>query len=209
MNSKNTLEAARNFVHGSKIAVRKPLDHTRCTMFLQKNGKRQVWVRPMGSCTQLCKLRNTWYLWYADLARLCYVPFVIWCLWNKSAIWLLILSSTSFMVGRSRVFHILLHERFRSVNPYVLPGWTGRFYKGDAVHNHSAHAYHIIRIEEGAIYAWYCCYMLRPDIMLLFLVVIHIFTEPSWYLVSNMIRFDQNCILWGLVGGTHVLWFCR
>ena len=62
-------------------------------------------------------------------------------------------SSTSFMVGRSRVFHILLHERFRSVNPYVLPGWTGRFYKGDAVHNHSAHAYHIIRIEEGAIYA--------------------------------------------------------
>ena len=30
----------------------------------------------------------------------------VWCLWITSTIWLLIPSSTSFMVGRSRVFYI-------------------------------------------------------------------------------------------------------
>ena len=55
--------------------------------------------------TQLYKLRDT-----SDTligrARAIYVPFVIWCLWITSTIWLLILSSTSFMVGRSRVFYV-------------------------------------------------------------------------------------------------------
>ena len=33
--------------------------------------------------------------------------------------------------------------------PWVLPGSTGRFYKGDVAHNHSAHGYYITRIEGG------------------------------------------------------------
>ena len=54
------------------------------------NEKLQLWVQPVGGWTQLCKLRDT-----SDTpihwACLCYVPFVIWCLWITSKIWLLIL----------------------------------------------------------------------------------------------------------------------
>ena len=45
--------------------------------------------------------------------------------------------------------------------PWVLPGSTGQFYKDDVVHNHSAHAYYITRMEGRVRYAWYCCYMLN------------------------------------------------
>ena len=48
---------------------------------------------------------STIWLLMLNWARLYYVPFVIWCLWSTSTIWLLMLSSTSFMVGRSRVFY--------------------------------------------------------------------------------------------------------
>ena len=47
-------------------------------------------------------LQAAWYVRQAHWARLCYIPFVIWCLWTTSTIWLLILASTSFMVGRVR-----------------------------------------------------------------------------------------------------------
>ena len=47
---------------------------------------------------------------HAHWACLCYVPIEIWCLWITSTIWLLILSSTSFMVGRlfARVLSLFL-----------------------------------------------------------------------------------------------------
>ena len=69
--------------------------------------KRQPWVQPMGGWNST--LQAAWYVRRAHWARLCYryVPFVIWCcLWITSTTWLLILSSTSFMVGRSRVFYM-------------------------------------------------------------------------------------------------------
>ena len=100
--------------------------------------KRQLWVRPMGGWNST--LQAAWYVRHAHWARLCYVPFVIWCLWITSTIWLLTLSCTSFM---------------------VLPGSTGRFYKDDVVHDHSSHGYYITRMEGGLRYAWYCCYMLN------------------------------------------------
>jgi len=95
-------------------------------------------------------------------ARLCHVPFVICCLRITSTIWLLILSSTSFMVGRSRtrVLYVFLMKDIGRWLPWVPPGSTGRFYKDDVVHNHSAHGYYITRIEGGVRYAWYC-YMLN------------------------------------------------
>ena len=73
-------------------------------------------------------------------------------------------SSTSFMVGRSRVFYqvyLFLMKEIGRWLPWVLPGLTGRFYKDDVVHNHSAYGYYITRMEGGVIYAWYCCYMLK------------------------------------------------
>ena len=111
--------------------------------------KRQLWVRPIewlklnvGSCV----IRQTRPL---GALVLYYIPFVIcniyayhiiiWCLWFKSTIlWLLlILSSISFMVSRSRMsceipgtkhniivfYHILnySYERYRSVTP-LAPG---------------------------------------------------------------------------------------
>ena len=51
-------------------------------------------------------LQAAWYVRHAHWAWLCYVPIEIWCLRMTSAIWLLILSSTSFMVGCSREFYI-------------------------------------------------------------------------------------------------------
>ena len=37
-----------------------------------------------------------------------------------------------------------------------------------------------------------------------FWVIIRMFAEASGYLVPNIIRFDQNFILWGLFGGKNV-----
>ena len=70
-----------------------------------KIEKRRLWVRPMGGWNSI--LQAAWYVWHAHWARLYYeVPLIIWCLWITPTIWLLILSSTSFMVGRSRVFYL-------------------------------------------------------------------------------------------------------
>ena len=44
----------------------------------------------------------------------------------------------------------------------------------------------------------------RPDIILFFCDIC-IFTEASGYLVPSLIRFDQNRILWDLLGGKNVL----
>ena len=73
-------------------------------LFLIKIEKRQLWVRPIGGWNST--LQAALYVRHAHWACLCYVPIEIWCLWITSTIWLLILSSTSFMVGRSRVFYI-------------------------------------------------------------------------------------------------------
>ena len=100
----------------------------------------------------------------------------------RCIIWLLILSSTSFMVGRSRVFYFYLFLMKDIVGrwlPWVLPGGsTGRFYKDDVVHNHSAHGYYITRMEGGVRYAWYCCYMLLNRIKQIWAkTAIHIIRE--------------------------------
>ena len=56
--------------------------------------KRQLWVRPIGGWKST--VQAAWYVRHAHWARLCYIPFVIWCCWTKSTmIWLLIFSSTS------------------------------------------------------------------------------------------------------------------
>ena len=103
-------------------------------------------------------LQAAWYVRHAYWAFLCYVPIEIWCLWNTSTIWLLILSSTSFMVGRSRGLYLFMKDIGRWL-PWVLPGSTGRFYKDDVVHNQ--HGSCITGMEGGVRYAWYCCCMLN------------------------------------------------
>ena len=57
------------------------------------------------------------------------------------------------------MFYIYFHERYRSVTPLGTTrtntrGSTGRFYKDDVAHNHSAHGYYIYitRIEGGVRY---------------------------------------------------------
>ena len=107
-----------------------------------------VSTQPMGGWNST--FQAAWYVRHAHWARLCYIPFEIWCLWITSTIWLLILSSTSVMLGRSHVFYIYFHERYRSVTPLGTTrtntrGSTGRFYKDDVAHNHSAHGYYISR----------------------------------------------------------------
>ena len=86
---------------------------------------------------------------------------VIWCLWIASTNGV----DTQFhkFHGRpfARVLHVFLMNDIGQWLPWVPPGSAGRFYKDDVVHNHSAHRYYITRIEGGARYAWYCCYMLN------------------------------------------------
>ena len=59
---------------------------------------------------------------------------------------------------------------------WVLPGSTGRFYKDDVVHNHSAHGYYTTRMEGGVRYAWHC-YMLKQIKVKLSKNAIHIIQE--------------------------------
>ena len=99
--------------------------------------KHQLWVRPVGVWN--LTLQAAWHVRHAHWARLCYVPFAIWWLRITPTKWLLILSSTSFMIGRSRVLYLFLMKDVGRWLPLVLPGSTGRFYKDDAVHNHSVH----------------------------------------------------------------------
>ena len=88
--------------HNGRLSVKKTSD-TFTWEYLFYIEKRQLWVRPMGGWNST--LQAAWYFRHAHWARLCHIPFVIWCLWIESSMWLLILSSTSFMVGRSRVFY--------------------------------------------------------------------------------------------------------
>ena len=110
-----------------------------CLFYISFNiEKRQLWVRPIHVWQS--SLQAAWYVRHAHWARLCYVPFVIWCLWITCTIWLLIFSSTSFMVGRSRVFYtwyVFLMKDIGRWLPWVLPGSTGQCYKDerDVVHN--------------------------------------------------------------------------
>ena len=48
-------------------------------------------------------LQAAWHTRHAHWARLCYIPLVVWWLWIKSTMWLLILSSTSFYPHRTAV----------------------------------------------------------------------------------------------------------
>ena len=79
-----------------------PTPRARC--FSKNIEKRQLWVRPTGGWNST--LQAAWHVRLAHWARLCYVLFVIWCSWITCTKWLLILSSTSFMIGRSRVFYM-------------------------------------------------------------------------------------------------------
>ena len=73
--------------------------------FYRNIEKRQLWLWPIGGWNST--LQAAWYVRHAHWACLCYVPIeIIWCLWITSTIWLFILSSTSFTVGRSQVFYI-------------------------------------------------------------------------------------------------------
>ena len=51
-----------------------------------------------------------------------------------------------------RVLYVFLMKDIGRGLPWVLPGWTGRFYKDDVVHNHSAHGYNTTRTERGVRY---------------------------------------------------------
>ena len=74
-------------------------------VLLKKKRKTSAVGTPMGGWNST--LQAAWYVRHAHWACLCYAPFVILlCLWIISTIWLSILSSTNFMVGRSRVFYI-------------------------------------------------------------------------------------------------------
>ena len=92
--------------------------------------------------TQLFKLYP--YIRHAPWACSFYILFIIWCFWTKPA-WLVILSFTNFMDGRSRVFYIFNpREGYRSVTPLNATRVNGAIF-----HNHSVHWYHITRVEGG------------------------------------------------------------
>ena len=52
----------------------------------------------------------------------------------------------------ARVLYLFLMKDIGRSLPWVLPGSTGRFFKDDVVHDHSAHGYYISRIEGGIRY---------------------------------------------------------
>ena len=107
-----------------------------------KNEQRQLWVRPMGGWNST--LPAAWYVRQAHWACWCYVPFVIWCLWITSTIWLLIAQFHKFYgTPFARILYLFLMKYIGRWLPWMPPESTGRFYKDDAVRNYSAHGYYI------------------------------------------------------------------
>ena len=58
----------------------------------------------------------------------------------------------------ARVLCLFLMKDTSPWFPWVIPGSTGRFYKDDVVHNHSAHGYYTTRMEGGVRYAFFTSY---------------------------------------------------
>ena len=110
--------------------------------------------------TQLCKLRGTSDTFVgracAMFHDMCVMVFVIY-------IYDMVVDTQFHKFhGRpfARILYVFLMKDIGRWLTWVPPGSTGRFYKDDAVHNHSVHRYYMTRIEGGVIYAWYC-YMLN------------------------------------------------
>ena len=78
-------------------------------------------------------LQAAWYVRHVRWTFLFYVSYMIWCLWSKPKICLLILSVINFTEGRSRVFYILSSWRIFVGDS---PGWC-----------HSLRWYYTTRIE--------------------------------------------------------------
>ena len=86
------------------------------------------------------------YIRHAPWACSFYILVIIWCFWTKPA-WLVILSFTNFMDGRSRVFYIFNpREGYRSVTSLDAARVNRTIFR-----NLSSHWYYITRIE-GADY---------------------------------------------------------
>ena len=103
-----------------------------------------------------CVVRKTRSLCALVLRSVCYMVFV------NYAYDMVVDTQFHKFHGRpfTRVLYVFLMKDIGRWLPWVPPGSTGRFYKDDVVHNHSAHRYYITRIEGGVRYAWYC-YMLN------------------------------------------------
>ena len=134
----------------------------RACWFYKNIENRQLWVRPMGGWKST--LQASWDVRHVYWARLCYVPFVIRCLWKTFTTWLLILSSTSFIVDRSRVFCMYSSwKRARSVTPLGnAEGQRDDFTRTMRSKTILRTDTMITRIEGGVRYAWYC-YMLKES----------------------------------------------
>ena len=80
--------------------------------------------------------------------------------------------------GRSfaRVLYVFLVRYIGRWLPWVLPGSTGRFYKDDVVHSHSAHGYYITHIEGGVRY-----------ICMILLITLHV-KQNKTNLIKNAIH---------------------
>ena len=60
-------------------------------------------------------LQAAWYIKHVRRTCLFYISFIIWCLWTKPTMWLLILSFTYFTEGRRACSIFYPRERYRSV----------------------------------------------------------------------------------------------
>ena len=100
--------------------------------------------------TQLCKLRDTSDTLIGRACAMFHLQYeVLWCLWITSAIYMVADTQFHKFYGRpfARVLHLFIVKDIGRWLPWVLPGSTGRFYKDDFAHNHSAHGYHTTRLE--------------------------------------------------------------
>ena len=100
--------------------------------------ERQLWVRPIDWIveTQLCKVRGTSDTFVGVLI----LSFVIWFLWTKATLWLLIRSFTKKNVRVCSMFYP--YEGYRSVTPL-----DAARVNRTISHNHSVHWYYITLIE--------------------------------------------------------------
>ena len=85
-------------------------------------------------------LQAAWYIRHVRWTCLFYISFIIWFLWTKPTIWLLILSFTKKIARACSMFYS--YERYRSVTPMDAARVDRMIF-----HNHSVHWYYITLIE--------------------------------------------------------------
>ena len=93
----------------------------------------------------------------------------------------------------ARVLYLFLMKDFGRWLPWVLPGSTGRFYKDDVVHNHSAHRFYITRIQGGRVTI--CMILIHVKLLINLQRCTRSWLGKAWCWLKTVITYKTDIVL--------------